>query len=166
MFSIGARLMASPIASIPGASKMKDHWILPHKHSTLAWIAMVEKLGLFTPPPTPICYKDQVLPIKEWGNIAISKSVTGLNENRFGNNEILIQGKEGAHDICQWAVDNKLGNESSSIPWENTIMKLWNSINRSDIEQQLLSVFIRLGKTQPSQMPGWNAEHTDSLLMM
>ena len=80
--------------------------------------------------------------------------MTQFNENPFEAQDILTQGKDGAHDICQWAVEKKLGSESSSIPWENTLIKLWNSNNRSEKEQQLLSIFIRFGKTQPSRLPG------------
>ena len=42
--------MASPITSLPGATKVNEFWILPNKYSTLAWIAVVEKFGFFAPP--------------------------------------------------------------------------------------------------------------------
>ena len=64
------------------------------------------------------------------GGVILSKTITELNDNPFEAQGILTQGKDGAHDICQWAVDNKLGSESSSTPWENTLMRLWNSNNR------------------------------------
>ena len=34
-FQIGARLMVSPITSLPGGTKFNDYWILPHKYSSL-----------------------------------------------------------------------------------------------------------------------------------
>ena len=37
-------------------------------------------------------------------------------------------------------------------------MKLWNSNNRSEKEQLLLSVLIRFGKTHPSMLPGWDKD--------
>ena len=51
-----------------------------------------------------------------------------------------------------------MGDESSSISWENTIINLWNSKSRSDKEELLLSVLIRLGKTPPMSIPGWNID--------
>ena len=108
--------MTSPITSLPGITKLNDSWTLPNKYSTLAWIAVVEKFGFFTPPPIPICYKGQELPIKKWEELILSKTITESNKNPFEAQDILTRGKDGAHDICQWAVDNKLGSESSSIP--------------------------------------------------
>ena len=158
LFSLASRLMASTIPSIPEVEKINEHWVLPHTQVTLAWIAVIEKFGSFIPPPAPICYKDQWLPMKEWGDTILAQSITRLEERFFNTEEILIQGDSGAHDICQWAVNNRMGDESSSIPWENTIIELWNSKNRSDKEELLLSVLIRLGKTPPMSMPGWNTD--------
>ena len=159
LFLLASRLMASTIPSIPGVKKIiNEHWVLPHTQVTLAWIAVIEKFGSFIPPPTPICYKDQWLPMKERGETILSQSITRLEERRFNTEEILIQGESGAHDICQWAVNNRMVDDSSSIPWENTIINLWNSKSRSDKEELLLSVLIRLGKTPPMSMPGWNID--------
>ena len=156
LFLLGTRLMASPISSIPGAIKHENHWTIPHKHCTLAWIAFIENYGLYTPDPTPICYKDQFIPIKEWGEKVITQSITKENEDPFNKQNILTQGNNGAHDICLWAMNNKMGSDSSSLPWENTIVKLLTLDNRSEMEERLLSVLIRLGKTPPQLMPGWN----------
>ena len=156
IYTLGLKLIASPISSFPGATKMKDHWSIPHNHLAVAWIACVNKFGAYEPNPPTICYKDQDLPIKEWGKTIISKSITNLSEQAFQKDEILVQGNQGAHDICQWAIKKKLGSESSSEPWENTIVNLWNSINRNPKEQLLLATLIRLAKTPPNQMPGWN----------
>ena len=96
--------------------------------------------------------------MKEWGETIMSQSITRFEERLFNIDEILIQGESGAHDICHWAMNNKMGEDSSTISWENTIIKLWNSKSRSDKEELLLSVLIRLGKTPPMNMPGWNID--------
>ena len=101
LFSLASRLMASTIPSIPEVKKINEYWVLPHTQVTLAWIAVIEKFGSFIPPPTPICYKDQWLPMKEWGDTILSQSITRLEERFFSTEEILIQGDSGAHDICQ-----------------------------------------------------------------
>lgn len=79
LFHLGIRCMATPITSIQGVVKHENYWMVPHKHCTLVWIAFIEKFGLFTPAPTPICYKDQILPIKEWGERLITQSITREN---------------------------------------------------------------------------------------
>ena len=96
--------------------------------------------------------------MKEWGETISSQSITRFEERLFNTEEILIKGDSGAHDICQWAMNNKMGDDSSSTPWENTIINLWNSKSRSDKEELLLSVLIRLGKTPPMSMPEWNTD--------
>ena len=158
LFQLGIKLMATPTTSLPGVVESKKFWTLPHKHCTLAWIAFIEKFGLYIPAPTPICYKDQILPIKEWGELILAQSITKMIEDLFDRQNILTQGNKGAHDICQWAMNKKMGSDSSSIPWENTIINLWDSENRSENEENLLSVLIRLGKTPPQCMPGWNKD--------
>lgn len=64
LFLLGSRLMASTISLIPEVEKINDYWVLPHTQATLAWIAVIGKIGSLITPPIPICYKDQLLPMK------------------------------------------------------------------------------------------------------
>ena len=77
------------------------------------------------------CYNGQINPISALGR-EITNSLLEHKHKPFDKDKILVQGDQGAHDICQWAMTAKLGTKDSTKIWENSLKKIWNTVERSE----------------------------------
>ena len=84
-------------------------------------------------------------------------SLTPHEEGVLLTSKIFRQGPEGAHDTCQWALQNGCGSTTPQQPWDNAIKKIWHADTRTAKEERLLALMITMAKTKPDVMPGWNS---------
>ena len=111
------------------------------------------------------CYEGGTIKCTQEGEKAISRNVTGLVENSLKGEEFFQEGKEGVHDPCQWAVQNRLGDIGEKNKFYESISKLWNNSDRSAEENIFLATTIRLAKTVPNEVPGWTGSKIHSNLI-
>ena len=71
-------------------------------------------LGAIEPDIKPTCYEGQTNPITILGK-EILENPQYHNTQPFEKDNILIQGLQGAHDICQWAITTGLGTNNSTL---------------------------------------------------
>ena len=53
----------------------------------------------------------------------------------------------------------KFGTKDSTKIWENSLKKIWNTVERSEKQEMLLTTATRLIHTPPNQLPGWNGSN-------
>ena len=150
-----ARLASTSIASVPGltSSGTTDQLLL--STISLVWIGTNTILGAIEPEIKPTCFDGQINPVTALGK-EIFESPQYHKTQPFEKDKILIQGNQGAHDICQWAITAKLGTNDSTLTWETSLQYIWNTGIRSENQERLLTTSIRLTLTSPDLLPGWN----------
>jgi len=112
-----ARLATTPIDSVPGLTSTGTADQLPLSVISLAWIGTNIILAAIEPDIKPTCYEGQTNPITILGK-EILENPKYQNTQPFEKDSILIQGPQGAHDICQWAITAGLGTNNSTMKWE------------------------------------------------
>ena len=150
-----ARLAITPIELVPGLTSTGTTDQLPLSVISLAWIGTNTILGAIEPDIKPTCYEGQTKPITILGQ-EILENPRYQNTQPFEKDSILIQGPQGAHDICQWAITAGLGTNNSTMKWETSLHNIWNTAERSENQERLQITALRLILTTPDLLPGWN----------
>ena len=152
------RLAATDTSDLPFIMTEEEDNSIPVNPSMTLWIGALEVLGYLDKPETPICYKDTIFPITAAGQTASSSNITGMEEGRYLAEKILTEGEQGAHDNCSWAIQNSLGTADKVDSWLDSIKAVWENNKRSSEQNSFLATTIRLAKTPPQDLPGWNGE--------
>ena len=108
-----ARLSATPLNSVRGAMSHESNQTLPSTVISLAWIGINTTLGAIGKKIKPTCFDGEIIPISTLGQTIIDSSPEST-KTAFHKDKILINGNEGVHDICQWAISADLGSSDST----------------------------------------------------
>ena len=149
------RLAATPLNLVPGFTFNESNRYLQISPTSLAWIGIKTVLGSIVKEIKPTCFEGETIPISNLGQLIIDSS-TRFAKTPFNKEKILTKGNEGVHDIYQWAVSSKLGSSELTTVWEDTITKIWDTKERSEQQELLLTTAVKLIHTPPQVLPGWN----------
>ena len=150
------RLVTTPVHDLPVIQDTREPMTLSVNSLSQFWISVIDCLGYVKQNPALICSNGSPVPITHYGEWAQDKCVTGLKEDKFSTEEIFEEGQKGAHDPCAWAAANSLGNVNNQPQLEKSIKGLLENRDRSKDENIFIATTIRLAKTRPERLPGWN----------
>lgn len=152
------QLASTTPENLPETFELNDLKASPPTQITHAWIGSTDVLGFIQETSIPFCYDGTIFPITAQGTKIQTTKITGLEESPFIKAEVLQEGVKGAHDPCLWAIQNKLGNLEDIQSFLDSIVSLWDNTDRSKEQNLFIATAIRLAKTKPEDIPGWNGK--------
>ena len=153
-----ARLATTRPDSIRNATQVGDISYLPVSIISNVWICIIEVLGFLEEKATPICYDGSIYPTTKEGLKVQKQSITGMNEDELEESEIMKEGDEGVHDNCAWAIQKGMVEADNVNSLVISFRALWGNRDRSKEQNRLIAMVIRLAKSKPKIVPGWNGK--------
>ena len=153
-----ARLAATRPEGIQEVIQEEGATYLSISKITNMWVSVIEVLGFLEEETTPICYDGSVIPLTEEGHKIKNQHITGLTESELKEEEIMKEGDEGIHDICARAIQTKMIDNENVEELAISLKAMWLNNDRSKEQNRLMAAAIRLAKSPPKVIPGWNGK--------